>query len=333
MKISKKKKNTIKMILIILVSICILYCVQWILGKIFSLSFNTYTNTDEETSMVSISDEEKKILHKFEHMQNEQIKNIQLINFIENNINSFSKSNSCKLIYSYIQYQKPKITYIQKFLNSSDNKSILLSYIKDDGSIGTSVQSIKEVNLEKIKSIEKSSLKDYIKELYQSGYKIIYDGYNFIPLINFSYYIDRFSKSLSLGTKSYFELMTKEQLLKLSLNYTQIIDLSKIEDIILQFENYIKQNPNSFNLEETKDTYCNYIKLYTLGSDKFRTYDKNNILLPELRERYESLIYSNKDGKLKDLIKGLMDILQTSNYSLNNKVEDYILDNLREILR
>lgn len=332
MKISKKKKNTIKMILIILVSICILYCVQWILGKIFSLSFNTYTNTDEETSMVSISDEEKKILDDFEHMKNEQIKNIQLINFIENNINSFSKPNSCKLIYSYIQYQKNKITDIENFLNYPENKNILLSYIKNEGLIDTSVQAIKEVNLEKIQSIEKSSLKDYMKELYKDGYKIIYNGYNFIPLINFSYYIEKFSKFLSLGTKSYLELMTDEQLLNLSLNYTQVIDLSKIEDIILQFETYISENPNSFNLEETKTIYCNYIKLYTLGSDKFRTYDKNNILLPELRERYESLIHSNKEGKLKDLIRGLIDILQTSNYSLNNKVEDYILDNLREIL-
>lgn len=332
MKATKNKSKTRSIMPMIILSVTILIISQWVLGKFFFLISSHFGNSNMELYSTQVTSEEKKIVDEFNKLQKTDVSETELVNFLKSNLKSFSKFTSCNLLHSYESYQLSQLDTISRTLNNPSNKNGLLSYVQNNGSIDTNINSLKEVNLNMLKSIDDSKLKDYVQNLKDNGYKVFFNKTSFIPLIDFSFYESKFSSYLDDYTKEYFKLINKEQDFKVALNNTSEVTCNDIQDIIINFETYLKKNPKSFKENELKEKYCDYIKLYTLGSPKFAAYSKNNILLPELKESYKKLISSSSSSELKDIIKELIEILETSNYSLNNKVEEYVLDTVRNIL-
>lgn len=332
LKATKNKSKTHNIMPLIIISVVILIISQWVLGKFFFLISSHFGNSNVEVYSTQITSEEKKIIDEFNKLQKTNVAGSELIDFLKSNMKNFSKFTSCNILHSYENYQLSQLDNISRTLNDSSNRNSLLTYIQNNGSLDTNITSLKEVNLNMLKSIDDSKLKDYVQDMKDSGYKIFFNKTSFIPLIDFSFYQSKFSSYMDDYTKDYFQLMNKEQDFKIALNNTSEVTGDNVQAIIINFETYLRENPKSFKENELKEKYCEYIKLYTLGSPKFPVYNKNNILLPELRKSYEKLMVSSSSSELKDIIKKLIEILETSNYSLNNKVEEYVLDSVRGIL-
>lgn len=319
MKNSKKKLRKKRTFVFLVFSISILSIFFWAMSKLMYSAFKNLKlfNQDNDTF---ISKKEKDILGQFNYMIKENKDSREIILFIDKNIGDFSKYNAGNLLNSYEEYQKSKLNSINQYISSENNLKLLSSEIGDD------------VSSKSIKNLSNSNLKEYIKNLYDSGYKILYSNSKYICKINYDFY-SSYVNNINIDSKDYFLLMNKEQNLNNDLEVSNKINWDSIRDIILEMENYLHKNPNCTKEKQIKELYSDYIRLYTLGSTKFPTFDKTNILLKDVRDSYDSVLKDKKGTDLYYTIRDLMDILSDSNYALSNKVEDHILTVTRNILQ
>lgn len=319
MKNSKKKLRKKRTFIFLVFSISILSIFFWAMSKLMYSAFKNLKlfNQDNDTF---ISKKEKDILDQFNNMISENKDSKEIVLFIDKNINDFSKYNAGKLLNSYEEYQKSKLTSINQYISSESNLKLLSLEIGDD------------LSSKAIKNLSDSSLREYIKNLYDSGYKIIYSNSKYICKINYDFY-SSYVNNTNMDSKDYFLLMNKEQNLNNELDVSNKVNWNNVRDIILEMENYLHKNPNCTKEKQIKELYCDYIRLYTLGNSKFPTFDKTNILLKDVRDSYDSVLKDKKGTDLYYTIRDLMDILSDSNYALSNKVEDHILTVTRNILQ
>lgn len=319
MKTSKKKLRKKRTLIFLVSSISVLCIFFWAMSKLmYSTLKNIYLFN--KTDNTFISEKEKEIINQFNSMINKNKDCSEIIIFIDKNIGDFSKHNAGKLLDSYEEYQKSKLNSINQYISSEDTLKILSAEVGNDLSLKT------------IKNINNPSLKDYIKNLYDSGYKLIYSNSKYICKINYDFY-SSYVNNINLDSKEYFLLMNKEQNLNNDLEVTTKINWNDVRNILIDIEGFLQKNPKFIKEQQIKNIYSDYIRLYTLGNSTFSTFDKKNILLEDVKDSYNSVLQDKKGTDLYYIVKDLMDILSDNNYALSNKVEDYVLNTTRNILQ
>ncbi|MFX0549592.1 hypothetical protein ACOAKC_09650 [Hathewaya histolytica] len=321
MKVSKKKLRVKRTLILLIISISILLTLQWAFSRLFSTilkDIRIFKQDNDSTTF--ISEKEQLILNQYNTMLKENKDGIEIIKFINKNIDIFSKNNAGKLLTSYEEYQISKLDSINKYLKSENNISTLSSEVGKDPTEN------------KIKSLSNPNLKDYLKPLYESGYRIIYSNSTYACVVNYKFY-ESYNDKINSDIRDYFTLMNNDQNISNTIQNSDKINWNDISNLLLKIDNQLNKNRNSDKDKKVKEMYSEYIRLYTLGSSRFPTFDKNNILLKEVQSSYESVIENNKDSRLSYTLKGLIDILSENNYALNNQVEDYVLSAIRDILQ
>lgn len=321
MKVSKKKLRVKRTLILLIISISILLTLQWAFSRLFSTilkDIRIFKQDNDSTTF--ISEKEQLILNQYNTMLKENKDGIEIIKFINKNIDIFSKNNAGKLLTSYEEYQISKLDSINKYLKSENNINILSSEVGKDPTEN------------KIKSLSNPNLKDYLKPLYESGFRIIYSNSTYACVVNYKFY-ESYNDKINSDIRDYFTLMNNDQNISNTLQNSDKINWNDISNLLLKIDNQLNKNRSSDKDKKVKEMYSEYIRLYTLGSSRFPTFDKNNILLKEVQSSYESVIENNKDSRLSDTLKGLIDILSENNYALNNQIEDYVLSAIRDILQ
>lgn len=214
-------------------------------------------------------------------------------------------------------------TLITEIIKSATNDKIKLSgqlySFPDFTSVyATNFNYVWDIN--KISTLEDSTLKTFLDELSKSYYKINTHK-NYLD-VDIDY--DRLIKidNLSDEIRSFISINRNKRSLLMDASIHGEIDYRSLRNNILDLENFIIEYPNTEILYEAETLYKNMISMYFIGSDGLDPFDYENKNFKQAF--YDTLIDTSVNYPLTMLSSISIDLLNTLEYKNEYKNIDYV---------
>lgn len=261
---------------------------------------------------ISTSNKQKSIINNLVNLVNKNASVDEVSNFVEDNISKLSKENASLMICKLEEYQKNNlIKFEEEFYSDNDVQIRMNKVYKSD------------FDINKIDYIQDKELKDLLVKVRNSGYKIETAEGTYFPVLNYEIY-KNYSNYVSEDLKDYIEIMAVESNNTPAKDAAIMISWDELLQRALKQEEFINKYKNSIRVNEVKELYKKYTAFALYGANNTPNFDYNTkTLLPEVRASYIKAIKEENNSKLLSSIKGLVNVLEKSNYKLTDDVESY----------
>ncbi|MCY6369985.1 hypothetical protein [Clostridium ganghwense] len=267
---------------------------------------------------IKSSKEQEDIMNEFNKLiNNKDISEKIIINFVDSNIKGLSKDKASKLVLGIEQVQQKNY---EKRIQSAFTGDIQTKIAKDfmDKKSITVLDNIK--NLDNVKDIE---LKKYLSEILECGYKIITTEGQYYPIQNYEY-LKKYNGYVTDDIKEYIEIAAVDSNQPPTSDAALIISWDEVFRRAIRSEDFLKKYPTSIKSKKIKENYLFYAATYLYGTNNSPDFDYiNNKLSNKVLESYKNVSSKYAESDLSKIIEEYIVIIKKNNYTLTDEVENY----------
>jgi len=292
------------------------------LGILTGCGINNSREKNDNNSINTNRDEvEAKIMEDFQAKLANEVSLSEIVKFIEENISQLSKENAVLMVDELEKMQKDFLSQLEERFFAGDGIQQKISRIYNV-----------RFDLSEVEKTEDPELKKLLKETRDNGYKLETAEGTFFPVIDYEFY-KRFNPYLTPDYKEYIELMAVESNRMPAKDAALVIDWKEVLERAVNQEQFIIKYGDSKKIEQVKGLYKKYLTFALFGANNTPLFSYDSKTMdPEAREIYSIYLNEDNNSKLKQNIRGFMNLVEKNNYKLTAEVEEYrknILENLK----
>lgn len=281
---------------------------------------STIGDNDQNKKSIKTEAEQQKIISQFEELLEGSANETDIIRYVDNNLIYLSKENASKLVLGVEQAQRKNIeARVEAFSKASIQEQLLKEF--------DYTYTIDKI----LTKIDDQSLKEFLTEIRESGYKLLCTEGSFYPIIDYELY-KKYMNYITDELKDYIEIMAAESN-NTTLNDAAItISWDELTERTFRSEKFINDYPDAKKLNEIKELYLLYVRNYLYGSDNTPTFEySSKKLVSKVKENYLSLDLIDQKSKLVEIMKEYLPILEKNGYQRTKEVEKFLQDTLTEL--
>lgn len=270
------------------------------------------------------NEEEKNLTAQFDELYNSDDKTMELVKFIEENINQVNKVTGTNWM---SKLEEKLISQLESRVDKLFEVDQNMELMDIDGTN-------KYFTVEKVDKIQNEELKNLVKEYFETYHRLINVEGAFYPIIDYkklSHQNDYIDDELG----RYFEIMAIDSEQAPFSDGGRIISIGDLKNRIIERETYLTNYPNSVKRETVVQDYENQLRGYMGGLPNTPIYNYDtSVIEPEIMESFEetatleNLITGQILKKYVEDIKNNDLIIDTD---VLDKVERYVQEALEQI--
>ncbi len=138
---------------------------------------------------------------------------------------------------------------------------------------------------------------------------------------------ENFGSGLSVAYREYLTLCIKEQRAPFAEDGLILIPVDSLASRILAWENFITKYPDFIAIRVAQDQYTQYLGAFLAGTDNSRVFDsETNRLDDKAKLGFESFIAKNPGSGSSGIVKGYLDLLESTSFNYTEKVDSFLLE-------
>lgn len=256
---------------------------------------------------------EKKAMTGFESLlDKEDITAAELIQYIDENIDTVSKENAAMLVRGLEVIQKANLPqWEKKFENNALQKEMVRVYRENGWKLGD------------FNDIQDNELKAIVDEAISNGYKVETAEGFFFPVIDYSFY-NEYHEDLTPDLVAYFEIMAVESDQTPVKDAALMISWEEILNRGLRQEEFIKEYGSSSRVEAMEELLKRYVTfgLFGCNNTPLFSYDSKQ-MISEAKEAYLNHPWDEGRGSFSALMKEYLKVLEENDYKLTREVDEF----------
>ena len=253
---------------------------------------------------------EKKVMTGFETLlDKEDVTPAELVQYIDENIDTVSKENAAKLVKGLERVQKANLPqWEKKFENEALQKELARVYQENGWS------------LDDLDGIRDNELKMIVDEAISNGYKVETAEGLFFPVLDYTVY-DKYYLAVTQDLADYLEIMAVESDRTPVKDAALMISWEEILNRALRQEEFIKEYGSSTQVGAVEELLKRYVTfaLFGCNNTSLFSYDTKGIVL-EAKEAFLNHSWDEERGSFSALIKEYLEVLEENGYRLTEEV-------------
>jgi len=227
-------------------------------------------------------------------------------NIVKHCVESLNKSDKEKIFNSF---EKVYSDVVNRFNDSLDSK-----YPKIIGKL-----------MEDKKDAE---TKEFNNCLDICGLTLLMSEGEFYVDVNNDFVYDLFKGKISAALDDYLKLRRDELKQGFSEDAEMLISFDDLYKRVTNWEDFNKKYPAFFLKTQVQQYFDTYLSTFLTGMDNTPAFDfENQILLPELKNKYEKIIAKNDSRKSTEVIAKYYEFLKTKDFKQPENIEKFMEDN------
>ena len=255
---------------------------------------------------------EKKVMAGFETlMAREALSVAEVINYLDQYINTVSKENASKLLLGLERVQQAELTKWQKRYEDSVLQEKITRVYQD------------KWLRDEIEEIADQDLKRVLLETVDNGFKIeTAEGFYF-PVIDYTFY-EKYYSAVTPDLVAYLELMAVESEQTPVKDAALIIGWDEILNRAERQEEFIREYSSSTQVEPVQELLKRYVSFALFGCNNtpLFSYDTKQ-MRPEAKRAYEEHGWKEEKGNFSALINEYLSVLKENDYRLTAEVDAF----------
>ncbi len=255
---------------------------------------------------------EKKVMAGFETlMAREALSVAEVINYLDQYINTVSKENASKLLLGLERVQQAELTKWQKSYEDSVLQEKITRVYQDKWS------------RDEIEEIADQDLKRVLLETADNGFKVeTAEGFYF-PVIDYTFY-EKYYSAVTPDLVAYLELMAVESEQTPVKDAALIIGWDEILNRAERQEEFIREYSSSTQVEPVQELLKRYVSFALFGCNNtpLFSYDTKQ-MRPEAKRAYEEHVWKEEKGNFSALINEYLSVLKENDYRLTAEVDAF----------
>ncbi|CAH2214177.1 hypothetical protein [Tepidibacter aestuarii] len=257
-------------------------------------------------------EEQSRIMDEFQKLIEGDMSEIEVMKFVNNNIDTMSKENASKLVLGIEKVQGERM---YKFF-SDDIKEELqkLDYF---------------VDLNKLESynIESKELKEFLTVAKKSGYKLIAPEGMYDLIKDYEFLKNEYSEYVTEEIADYLNIVAMESKEPLMDDGEVVISWDEVYKRLAASEKFLHDYPKSEKVEVIKPLYLDYVMSYLYGANNTPVFDYSmnqdeaDTMNEKAKASYLSIDY--KASSFGQLVKTYIEILEKNEFKLTDEVDEY----------
>jgi hypothetical protein len=172
---------------------------------------------------------------------------------------------------------------------------------------------------------EDSEVREFLGLLNDCGLDLFSAEGNFYVDVQPDFFYETFKNNSSPSFKTFIELRNRDLKNAFSENAMLLISFNNLADRIYNWDKYLNDYPDTKLINEANYFLKIYLETYLSGMDNTRLFDRESrILVPEVKQSYESYIKNHADTKSGMIIQEYYEILKRNQFEYSDSM-DYIL--------
>lgn len=275
-----------------------------------------------ERNTVASKKNHDQIMNTFNQLNNDpNTTEKDMIKFVNNNIKKLSKEDASQLVIGIENIMSRNYASITQTCFNGDIQNKLRNEFKDTNSI----------NIQNSKDILDEELKNYLLFLSDSGYKLVFSENKFFPVIDYNFF-QKYISYVSEDMVEYIKIQTLNSQIPLTKNGVLNISLDDIFDRIIKHEYFIKNYPDSLEINTMKNQYVFYFGCYLYGVQNTHTFNyKTNKLNDDVLKSYKTSISKYPEAESTKILNNYMKILESNDFQLTDKVDSFRKDTIKNL--
>ncbi|NLY75428.1 MAG: hypothetical protein GX075_08995 [Firmicutes bacterium] len=278
------------------------------LGVILIL-FSLLTFTTERINQAR----EKKVMLGFETLlDREDVAIGEVIQYVNQNIDTVSKENAAKLVRGIERVHKASLPqWEKKFENEALQRELARIYLENDWS------------LDDFSDIRDQKLRTIVEEAIAGGYKVETAEGFFFPVIDYDFYY-QYHQAVTPDLAAYLEIMAVESDRTPVKDAALMISWEEILKRALRQEEFIKEYAASEQVEAVQGLLKRYVTFALFGCNNTPLFSYDTMKMkPEAKAAYLKHSWDEKQGSFSALMKEYLKVLAENDYRLSEEVGEF----------
>lgn len=265
--------------------------------------------------------EQTNFIGEFNSLTEKEAATEEVISFLDKNISQVSKEDASKMAMKLEEIQKKNISKVEEKIFKQDIQTKFIK-LQETG-----------INFNKFEDVKDAALKDLIKEVNETGYKIETAEGMYFPIINYEFY-KKYSEYVTPDIKEYIEIMAIESNKVPAKDAALVIGWDEIIKRAVRQERFINNFNDSAKINDVKNLYKLYVTYAFYGSNNtpLFSYD-SKVINQKAKEAYTNLVKVNDNSRIIKKLDEFLKVLENNKYKLTDSVEklrkdatDYLSD-------
>lgn len=170
-----------------------------------------------------------------------------------------------------------------------------------------------------------SETREFHALLNECGLGLFMTEGNFYVDVQPDFFYETFKNNTSPSLKTFLQLRDRELKNAFLEDAMLLISFNNLADRIYNWEKYLNDYPDTKLINEANYFLEIYLETYLTGMDNTKLFDRESrILVPEVKQSYESYIKNHADTKSGMIIQEYYEILKRNQFEYSDSI-DYIL--------
>lgn len=174
-----------------------------------------------------------------------------------------------------------------------------------------------------IKGVSDQKLKNMLTEIRASGFKLISLEGAYYPIIDYEKY-QVYQPYINDDIKSYIDIAASESEQQYINDAALVITWPELAKRTIRAEDFVKKYPTSVKTEDVRQQYGLYVSNYLYGANNTPAFDYQTKTLNEAARQSYYEVAKNDKGRVAEVIKQYLPILEKNKYKRTPEVEQYL---------
>ncbi|PAB57761.1 hypothetical protein [Anaeromicrobium sediminis] len=289
------------------------------------------SSTDKNTKVETINNEESiKVAEDFEKILASGATIEKMKKFIDDNISKSDKDTVDKMVNELIKLQKENLEKeMEKFYNEQDlhtYNEINKSYEKVKSDLDEGYSFAGKTKYILAENIEDEKVANNIMKLFNKGYGLSNSEGSYYPVIDYKIMKENYIENINGMTADYLNIMTDNLDESTTVEEYLSVSISELKDRTLEYEEFLKNYPNSPYMEDVKIQYMVCIWKLVNPNIFDGMLDQNFKVVSELEEVYKSILLDKSHTVTHEAVQGITEFIDSKKGVLGS------LDNMDDLM-
>ncbi len=263
----------------------------------------------------------KEVMKEFDKLIKNADEPNEIVKFIDEHIKGLSQIEGDKMIID-----------LENILESSiSSETDKLFEVDTDGELMTIAGTELFFPDNKVKDIQDEELRDYVKKLIESNYKLINLEGSFYPIVDYEK-MKQYNNHISDEVKDYIAIEALDSNKPVAIDAGLVISYDELAERIIKIENYIQKYSEGKRYEEMLGNYRSKLTFYLNGLDNTPIADyETKKIYKDVFDSYEKTT-NTKDSVTAFVVRKHINNIEESKYIIDKNVTDKVLSLVNEAL-
>lgn len=256
-------------------------------------------------------DHEKKIMDAFEKLTKNEASPLEVVEFIDNNIETLSKENGSYMVMTLERVQKNYLLRLEDKFYTEDMQQKITKENKST------------MELNEMKEISDNEFLALLEETRKSGFKVETAEGSFFPIIDYEFYT-KYNAYVQDDMKEYIAIMAMESAKVPAKDAALVISWKEVVERALAQEKFLNQYSDSKKVNDIKQLHERYITFTLYGLNNTPLFDYSTKLFnKEAKAAYEEILKTEETSEFLKTIGDFQELLKNNKYKLTEEIEKY----------